>query len=338
MAGTGTAHLRPDARPLLAVDDLVVTFQAGRRRSVQAVSSISFDVVAGETLGVVGESGCGKSSAARAVLQLPRPASGRVRFDGVDLTALRGEQLRRIRAGVQLIFQDPKSALNPRQTVRELVGEGLAIWGASADADARVDAALAAVGFDPDAIGGRLPGELSGGQSQRVCIARALVLEPKLLICDEPVSALDVSVQAQVLNLLEHAKAAYGLSMVFISHDLAVVKAISDRVLVMYLGKVCEVGDPDLLYRAPAHPYTALLLASRPTARRADVPAALPDLAVERELPSATAPPSGCRFRTRCPYARERCEREEPTLRAVGGDQWVACHFPLTVGRAAVAA
>jgi peptide/nickel transport system ATP-binding protein len=326
MAGTGTAHLRDDA--LLQVEDLVVRFPAGRGRVVHAVSGISIDVVEGETLGIVGESGCGKSTTGRAILQIPKPTSGRVSFQGTDLTALDGDALRRTRTALQMIFQDPISSLNPRRTVNDIVAEPLVVW-KRGDDDERaklVRTTLEAVGLDPDAVGERRPHQLSGGQCQRVSIARALVLEPKLLICDEPVSALDVSVQAQILNLLEDMKARYGLTLLFIAHDLAVVKNVSDRVAVMYLGKLCEVAPPDDLYRSPAHHYTAALLASVP------VPDPTVDrtrIAIEGEVPSPVDPPSGCRFRTRCPNARERCTLEEPKVRAVGDDHFIACHFPV---------
>ena len=328
MAGTGSAHLRADS--LLRVEDLEVRFAAGRGRSVHAVSGISLDVTEGETLGIVGESGCGKSTTGRAILQLPPPTSGRVLFDGRDLTQLHGDELRQQRPSLQMVFQDPISSLNPRRSVRQIVEEPLVVWGRG-DAEARsivVEATLDAVGLDPDTVSGRRPHELSGGQCQRVSIARALVLDPHLLICDEPVSALDVSVQAQILNLLEDLKRRYGLTMVFIAHDLAVVKHVSDRVAVMYLGKMCEVGPPETLYHAPFHHYTAALLTAVPVPDPTVIRVA-PSL-LEGDLPSPTDPPSGCRFRTRCPAAQERCATEEPLLRAVATDHFVACHFPIS--------
>src|SRR6059058_5942605 len=264
MAGSGTAQLRDRDDVLLRVEHLVVEFPAGRGSRVHAVSDVSFDVAKGETLGLVGESGCGKSTTGKAVLQLPRPTSGAVTFAGRELTALRGEELRALRPQFQLIFQDPISSLNPRRHVLDIVAEPLAIAGATEGRRHRVNEVLSTVGLDTDAAE-RRPHELSGGQCQRVSIARALIQDPKLLICDEPVSALDVSVQAQILNLLEDMKARYGLTMVFISHDLAVVKNVSDRVMVMYLGKLCELAQADVLYREPAHPYTNALLASIPT-------------------------------------------------------------------------
>jgi peptide/nickel transport system ATP-binding protein len=280
-------------------------------------------------MGLVGESGCGKSTTGRAIMQLPRPTSGSIRFLGNQLTALSGEQMRKVRTNVQMIFQDPISSLNPRRRVRDIVMEPLNIWGigSKAEREARVQQVLEDVGIDPKVAADRRPHQFSGGQCQRICIARALVLDPKMLICDEPVSALDVSVQAQVLNLLEDLKARYGLTMLFIAHDLAVVKNISDRVAVMYLGKICEVASSDELYRAPAHPYTVALLKSIPVPDPTVRPD--PDARIAGELPSPLMPPSGCRFRTRCPNAQERCALEEPWLRDVSDGHYLACHFPV---------
>jgi len=306
---------------VLEVEHLVVEFPAGRGQRVHAVSDVSFDVAEGETLGLVGESGCGKSTVARAVLQLPRPTSGSVRVSGRDLTALRGKALRAARRDVQLVFQDPISSLNPRRRVTDLVAEPLAIAGVREARRHRVSAALEAVGLPPEAADAR-PHQLSGGQCQRVSIARALVQEPKIVICDEPVSSLDVSVQAQILNLLEDMKHRYGVSLVFISHDLAVVKNISDRVAVMYLGKLCEVAPADDLYRSPMHPYTRALIASIPSSPG-------PRAKLTGELPSPLQPPSGCRFRTRCPFAQARCAEEEPVLAERQPGHAVACHFPV---------
>jgi peptide/nickel transport system ATP-binding protein len=330
MAGSGTAHLRTDDSALLRVEDLVVQFPVGRTGLLlNAVSGISLDVVEGETLGLVGESGCGKSTTGRAIMQLPRPTGGSIRFDGNELTQLEGDKLRQVRTRIQMIFQDPISSLNPRRKVHDIVMEPLNIWevGSKADREAKVRQVLEDVGIDPDAAADRRPHQFSGGQCQRISIARALVLDPKLIICDEPVSALDVSVQAQVLNLLEDLKKQYGLTLVFIAHDLAVVKNVSDRVCVMYLGKVCEVAPSDDLYAAPAHPYTDLLLKSIPVPDPRVKPD--PEQRIQGELPSPLFPPSGCRFRTRCPFAQEVCAQEEPKLRDVGGGHYVACHFPL---------
>jgi peptide/nickel transport system ATP-binding protein len=265
-------------------------------------------------------------------MQLPRPTAGRVLFRGEDLTALKGKELRRTRPALQMIFQDPISSLNPRRKVGDIIAEPMKIWksGNEATREAKVREVLEAVGIDPDAAMGRRPHQFSGGQCQRISIARALMLDPKVIICDEPVSALDVSVQAQILNLLEDMKARYGLTLLFIAHDLAVVKNVSDRVAVMYLGKLCEYAAPDELYEQPAHPYTAALLAS--------IPVPNPDVPEQEhggisgiggELPSPLDPPSGCRFRTRCPRAQEKCALDEPQMREVAGGHFVACHYPL---------
>ena len=325
MAGTGTAHLRPGSHPLLTVENLTVEFPVGRRGlKVHAVSGISFDVLPGETLGLVGESGCGKSTTGKAIIQLPRPTSGNITFDGKDVTNLDREKVRELRTNVQMIFQDPISSLNPRRRVRDIVQEPLNIWniGDEESRRVRVDEVLETVGIDP-ANADRRPHQFSGGQCQRISIARALVLEPKMLVCDEPVSALDVSVQAQVLNLLEDLKAKYGLTMIFIAHDLAVVKNISDRVCVMYLGKICEVAASDDLYLRPAHPYTTRLLESIPVPD----PNVRPDptTRIVGELPSPVAPPSGCRFRTRCPYAQPACAETVPPLVTIAPGHQKAC-------------
>src|ERR1700710_1872913 len=312
---------------LLDVDNLVVEYPVGAK-TVHAVSGVSLQVARGETLGLVGESGCGKSTLGRAVLQLRRPVSGRVVFDGHDLMAMSGNALRRMRRRVQLIFQDPIASLNPRRRIGDIVAEPLVIAGTDdrAERDRRVREVLGAVGLDPDLVMGRLPHEFSGGQCQRICIARALVLNPEFIICDEPVSALDVSIRAQILNLLEEMKARYGLTLLFIAHDLAVVKAVSDRVAVMYLGRLCEVGPSEQLFAHPAHPYTALLIEAIPVPDPDVRPA---ESVAVGEPPSPIAPPSGCRFRTRCPRADQRCKDEVPELRPIAPDQFAACHHPL---------
>lgn len=323
---------RVSSGSLLTVEDLVIEFPAGRHQKVHAVSGLSFTLGIGETLGIVGESGCGKSTAGRAVMQLPPATSGSVSLDGVELTALGARRLRHARTDMTMIMQDPISSLNPRRKVKHLVTQGLRIWGKRDDAELRELArdALTSVGLDPDMVWDRRPGELSGGQCQRVCIARAMLMKPKLLICDEAVSSLDVSVQAQILNLLEKTKAQLGLSMLFIAHNMAVVKSISDRVLVMYLGRACEIAPSRNLENTARHPYSQLLFASIPDP---DQPrAALASGAGARaaahtvELPSPLNPPSGCRFRTRCPLATERCADEVPELREVAEDHYVACH------------
>jgi peptide/nickel transport system ATP-binding protein len=316
MAGSGSAQLRPEPM-LLSVEHLVVEYGAGAYR-VRAVSDVSFDLKRGETLGLVGESGCGKSTLARAVLQLLRPTSGKVVFDGADLARETGERLRRLRRRAQLIFQDPIASLNPRRRIGDIVAEALVIAGVSDrnEREKRVRNVLRAVGLDPGLVMRRRPHEFSGGQCQRISIARALVLEPELIICDEPVSALDVSIRAQILNL----------TLIFIAHDLAVVKAVSDRVAVMYLGKLCEIGPTEQVFDEPSHPYTSLLLEAIP---RPDPDAELAESVSTGEPPSPMAPPSGCRFHTRCPLAQALCATEEPIMREFRRGQFVACHFPM---------
>ena len=319
--------------PLLAIDDLTVEYDVGGK-TLSAVAGVSLTVGKGETLGLVGESGCGKSTLGRAVLQLRRPTGGKVTFDGTELTALGGEAMRLMRRRLQLIFQDPIASLNPRRCIGDIIAEPLVIAGMTDKAERlrRVREVMVAVGLDPDNAVGRLPHEFSGGQCQRICIARALILEPELVICDEPVSALDVSIRAQILNLLEEMKRRYGLTLLFIAHDLAVVKAVSDRIAVMYLGRLCEVGPTEQLFARPAHPYTALLLEAIPVPDPSVKPAA--NVAVG-EPPSPLAPPSGCRFRTRCPRADGRCAEETPLLREVASGQFVACHHDLIASGAA---
>ena len=328
MAGTGTAHLRDSDDVLLRVEELVVEFRT-RGGIVHAVSGISLDVREGETLGIVGESGCGKSTTGRAIMQLPPPKSGRVEFRGTELTTLSRQELREVRTHLKFIFQDPISSLNPRRKMKDIVAEPLTIAGrgSAVERRERVREVLEAVGLDADTSGDKRPHQFSGGQCQRISIARALVLDPSLVICDEPVSALDVSVQAQILNLLEDMKARYGLTLIFIAHDLGVVKNISDRVAVMYLGKLCEVAGSDALYATPLHPYTDALLRSIPVPDPT-VPPSDTGL-LTGDLPSPLDPPSGCRFRTRCPRAQDRCAVEEPEIRELGTDHYVACHFPL---------
>jgi peptide/nickel transport system ATP-binding protein len=318
--------------PVLVVEDLVVEFRSGSRR-VHAVSGVSFEVREGETLGLVGESGCGKSTTGRTLVQVQAPTSGRIVFRGRDLASLSTREQRELRTKVQMIFQDPISSLNPRRRVKDIVVEPLVIWkrGTREERAERARSMLEAVGIDPDSAGDRRPQEFSGGQCQRISIARALMADPDLLICDEPVSALDVSVQAQILNLLADLKGRFGLTMVFIAHDLAVVKNVSDRVAVMYLGKLVEIASSDELYRSAAHPYTEALLEAIPEPdpeRRSE------QKVLSGELPSPLNPPSGCRFRTRCPYAQQRCADEEPLLREVAPGHQVACHFPLVGERA----
>jgi peptide/nickel transport system ATP-binding protein len=328
MAGSGTAHMRNTVDAVLTVRDLTVEFRVAKDKIVKAVSGLSFDVIKGETLAIVGESGCGKTTLARAVLQLPPPNSGEVVFDKTDLTLLPKENLRSARTSMQMIFQDPISSLDPRMTVHQLIDEPLEIWdrGTRAERDERINNLLNNVGLEPELVLNRRSYEFSGGQCQRISIARALALDPRMLICDEPVSALDVSIQAQILNLLQDMKDRFGLTMIFISHDLAVVKAVSNRVMVMYLGKICEVATPDTLYSKPAHHYTKALLNSVPIAdptrqRKTEL--------LQGEPPSPMNPPSGCRFRTRCAAASALCAEQEPQLREVTPGQFVACHHPI---------
>ncbi|MGR3452857.1 ABC transporter ATP-binding protein [Pseudooceanicola sp.] len=312
----------------LSIENLTVEYPLSRKAKVHAVTDFTAHVRRGETLGLVGESGCGKSSAARAVMQLPRPTSGSVKLDGKELTGLKGRALQAARRQFQMIFQDPIASLNPRQTIRDIVAAPLEIAGIGTKAEQteRVAEMLDLVGINPDQAMERRPHEFSGGQCQRISIARALILKPELLVCDEAVSALDVSVQAQVLNLLEKLKAEFGLTMLFISHDLAVVKHVSDRVAVMYLGKLCELADAETIYRRPVHPYTRTLLAAVPEPD----PEALRDRVevIPGELPSPVNPPSGCRFRTRCPFATEVCAAEVPEIREIAPGHAIACHHP----------
>lgn len=451
MAGSGSVHLRSTDETILRVKNLTVEFPIGTSgQKVHAVSDVSFDIAPGETLGVVGESGCGKSTTGKAIMRVPPPTKGQVSLRGVDMATLNAGALRTVRTQLQMIFQDPISSLNPRRTIRDIVAEPLTVqwlesherspvsrmwskfveqamrvWhhnivkrltsaglvtffagfllfivasaasepdevgrrdgGAAADVgnwimsagavmllpvaamvlatcvvwlalvvlmpfanvprtlkirgerdakntefDSLVAAALEEVGIDPATSMPKYPHEFSGGQAQRISIARALILDPDVIICDEPVSALDVSVQAQVLNLLEDLKAKRGISLMFIAHDLAVVKNISDKVVVMYLGKTCEVGHPDELYAAPRHPYTRVLMSAIPVPDPSIDPRSA--MTIEGELPSPISPPSGCRFRTRCPKADQICERVEPQMTEVDPLHFVACHHPLKDG------
>jgi peptide/nickel transport system ATP-binding protein len=318
-----------ETRPVLDIRDIHVSFNLGRKQIVRAVSGVSFGINRKETLGLVGESGCGKSSLARAIVQLPPPTSGHVLLAGRDLTAVHGASLRAIRPRIQMVFQDPISSLNPGRRIGRSIAAPLRAMGVTdkADITAQVRKMMAAVGLDPGQHEDQYPGRLSGGQCQRVSIARALMTRPDVLICDEPVSALDVSVQAQILNLLNKIKADFGLAMLFISHDLAVVKRVSDRVAVMYLGGICELAPVEALYSHPAHPYTAALLDAIPQ----PVPGnrRLTDITVPDDFPSLSSPPSGCRFHLRCPRMKAPCVEHPPLMMEIEHGHHVACHFPI---------
>ncbi|HSM06921.1 MAG TPA: oligopeptide/dipeptide ABC transporter ATP-binding protein [Longimicrobiales bacterium] len=320
------------AEPLLEVRDLVKSFpvRAGflRRRvgEIQAVAGVSFDVFPGETLGLVGESGSGKSTTGRSLLLLERPTAGRVRFRGRELDDLEGRELRGVRAEMQMIFQDPYASLNPRHTVGRIVREPLDVHaiGTAPERKTRVLELLERVGLEPDHAR-RFPHEFSGGQRQRIGIARALATAPRLIVADEPISALDVSIQAQIVNLLRDLQEELGIAYLFIAHDLAMVRHISHRVAVMALGRIVEIGPRDAVFRRPLHPYTRTLLAAVP---RLSAGAGAPDGAdaPRGELPDPAHPPPGCRYHTRCPFATERCRVEVPELRPLGAGHRVACH------------
>ncbi|MFE2040210.1 ABC transporter ATP-binding protein [Streptomyces sp. NPDC059477] len=323
----------PTGEALVDVRDLSVTYQVPAGR-LQAVSDISFTIEKGETLGLVGESGCGKSTVGRALVCLPQPEHGTITFEDVDIANLSKAKLRRMRTRMQIIFQDPTSALNGGRKISEVVAEPFVIWKRypdKAERQERVDELLNAVGLNPEVFGDRRAHELSGGQCQRVAIARALALEPSFIVCDEAVSALDVSVQAQILNLLEELKERYQLTLLFISHDLSVIRHVSDRICVMYLGVICEIGPRDAVYDTPRHPYTSALIASLPEPDPTQEPQRPP---IEGDLPSAVDPPSGCRFHTRCPRATAICRTEVPPLVPFTDAEGhlVACHHPLEPG------
>ena len=321
---------------LLEVDDLMMHFPIYRgviRRqvgAVRAVDGVSFDIKRGETLGLVGESGCGKSTTGRTILQLYRPTAGSVHFENVDLIHLKGEELRQMRRKMQMIFQDPYASLNPRMTVEQLVGEPLMVHNVATgqEIQERVRHLLELVNLNPS-FASRYPHEFSGGQRQRIGVARALALQPSFIVCDEPISALDVSIQAQVVNLLEDLQQQFNLTYLFIAHDLSMVRHISDRVAVMYLGVIVELAARDELYAKPLHPYTRALLSAVP------IPDPVADAKRERiilkgDVPSPANPPSGCRFRTRCPIAQDVCSQSRPEFREIRPGHFVACFFAET--------
>jgi len=324
-AAAGASPAAASAAPVLEVEDLAKRFKV-RRGTVHAFETVSFRIAEGETLGLVGESGCGKTSLAKTVFRLLEPDEGRILVDGIDISHARRRALRPQRERMQMVFQDPYGSLNPRSRVGRILEEPLIVHGRGNAAQRRERVAwlVERVGLATDALR-RYPHEFSGGQRQRIGIARALALNPRLLICDEPVSALDVSIQAQILNLLAEIKTAFGLAYLFISHDLAVVRLVADRVMVMYLGHIVEMADRASLWSRPLHPYTRALMAAAPVP---DPEAAVrPRVLLEGDPPSPFAPPSGCRFHTRCRFATDICRERRPSLRRIGtSPAWVACH------------
>ena len=325
--------MNTDAPPLLAVENLTRHFpimQGVFRRqvgTVKAVDGLDFVIHERETLGLVGESGCGKSTAGRVILRLHDATAGRIVFRGTDITRIEGEALRRLRPRMQMIFQDPQDSLNPRMTVGSIVGEpllehGVARAGALRE---RVEALLESVGLDPG-FTNRYPHEFSGGQRQRIGVARALALDPEFIVCDEPIAALDVSIQAQVVNLLEDLQERLGLTYLFISHDLGMIRHIADRVAVMYLGRIVELAPSDVLYRQPLHPYTRALLSAVPV-HDPEIEARRERIILTGDVPSPADPPPGCHFSTRCPLAAPECSQREPEWRELRPGHWAACHF-----------
>ncbi|MEF3310363.1 dipeptide ABC transporter ATP-binding protein [Paenibacillus sp. GYB004] len=316
------------SQPLVEIRNLKKYFNIGKGQTLKAVNDISFNIKQGETLGVVGESGCGKSTAGRTILRLYEPTEGSVQFNGTDIYSLSGSKMKALRREMQMIFQDPYASLNPRMTITDIIGEALDIHklsGSKAERKKRVEDLLDLVGLNPDHAT-RYPHEFSGGQRQRIGIARALAVDPKFIICDEPISALDVSIQAQVVNLLQELQRKMGLTYLFIAHDLSMVKHISDRVAVMYLGKVVEIAPSEELYAHPTHPYTKALLSAIPIPDP-EIEATRERIVLTGDLPSPVNPPSGCKFRTRCPLATEKCASVEPELVEARPGHFTACHY-----------
>ncbi len=318
--------------PLVTVTDVVKHFPTGggfgRGQVVRAVDGVTFEIAAGETLGLVGESGCGKSTLGRVIMQLQPATSGSIKFEGRELTKMRGNELRQVRQRMQIIFQDPYASLNPRMTIGDIVAEPLKNFGLGnrREREKRVQEVMRVCGLNPN-FANRYPHEFSGGQRQRIGISRALVMTPSLIVADEPISALDVSIQAQIVNLLEDLQNQFKLTYLFIAHDLSVVRHVSDRVAVMYLGKIVEVATSREVYETPLHPYTKVLLSSIPFANP-DLEAQRKPILLKGEIPSPINPPSGCRFHTRCPIAQQICSEVEPPLEQKKEGHVAACHFP----------
>jgi len=335
---SGTGSIGRESEVLVRVEDLVKNFRVtsvrGSRAEVRAVDGVHLDVRRGETLGLVGETGCGKSTLARCITRLFDVTSGRVVFDGIDISGLSRRRLRPYRLQMQMIFQDPYGSLNPRRRVGSIIGDPYAIHGIAAGPDRkrRVQELMALVGLNPEHYN-RFPAEFSGGQRQRIGVARALALRPKLVVCDEPVSALDVSIQAQIINLLDDLQDKFELTYIFIAHDLSVVRHVSDRIAVMYLGKIVELAPSREIFARPRHPYTNALLSAIPEIDGGDGKAVAPQrILLGGDVPSPVDPPPGCRFHPRCPKARDRCATEEPPLEVRAGDPGghsVACHYPV---------
>jgi oligopeptide transport system ATP-binding protein len=341
VGGSALRRVERDADALVRVDDLVKRFRVSAQRlrrgrdEARAVDGVNLDVRRGETLGLVGETGCGKSTLARCITRLYDLTSGRVVFDGDDISTLSRRRLRPYRLQMQMIFQDPYGSLNPRRRVGSIIGDPFAIHGIAAGAERkrRVQELMELVGLNPEHYN-RFPAEFSGGQRQRIGVARALALRPKLIVCDEPVSALDVSIQAQIVNLLHDLQGGFGLTYIFIAHDLSIVRHVSDRIAVMYLGKIVELAETEDLFARPRHPYTNALLSAIPVIE-AEGGARRQRILLGGDIPSPVDPPHGCRFHPRCPKAQRRCSEDEPPLEVKPGDRpdhAVACHFPVDAG------